>query len=140
MMIQVVYISRGGNTEQLTEAIAEGAGVKAVATEQFDASRISDILFIGASIYTGSIDGKLSSFLVGLHPAQVKRVVMFGTSAGNKTALSEIKALLEPTGIAVADEEFHCRGSFLFANRGQPNAEDFRAAGTFAKKLCGGRV
>lgn len=139
-MNKVVYASKGGNTKKVAEAIAKGAGVSAAPIEQFDMSGGADILFVGASIYAGSIDGKLRVFLETIQPGQVKTVVVFGTAAGKKTALPEIKALLKPKGITVSDDVFHCSGSFLFANRGRPNAEDLENAESFAKSICGAQV
>ena len=138
-MNRVIYVSRSGNTKKLADAVAKGAGTPAVSVEQFNASETADILFVGASIYAGSIDGKLRQFLVGLKPPQVKCVVVFGTSAGKKTALPLIKSILKQNGIAVLDDEFHCKGSFLFVNRGRPNEEDLKQAEAFAKKICGER-
>lgn len=138
-MNRVVYLSRGGNTKKLAEAIARGAGASAVSAEQFNAAEFTDILYVGASIYAGSIDGKLRQFLAALKPSQVKRVVVFGTSAGKKTALTEVKSILEPQGITVSDDAFHCKGAFLFANRGRPNEEDLKQAELFAKRIRGER-
>lgn len=135
-MNKVVYVSRGGNTKKLAESIAKGVGVSAVSVEQFDKSEPADILFIGASIYGGAIDKKMHDLLSELQPSQVKSVNVFGTSAGKKTALQEVKSILEPKGISVSDDEFHCKGSFLFTNRGRPNEEDLKQAEEFAKKIC----
>ncbi|CAB1252763.1 Flavodoxin [Ruminococcaceae bacterium BL-6] len=135
-MNRVVYVSRGGNTKKLADAIAKGAGAPAVSVEHFDPSESVDTLYVGASIYAGAIDGRLRRFLAGLKPSQVKCVVVFGTSAGKKTALPEIKSILEPKGIGVSNDEFHCRGSFLFANRGRPDGEDLRQAEAFAERTC----
>ena len=138
-MNRVIYVSRGGNTKKLADAIAKIAGVPAVSAEEFNASEVTDILYVGASIYAGTIDGKLRQFLAGLKPSQVKRVVVFGTSAGKKTALPEVKSILEPNGVVVSDDEFHCKGSFLFVNRGRPNEEDLKQAEAFVKRTCGGQ-
>lgn len=138
-MNRVVYFSRGGNTKKLAGAVARGAGVTAVSVEQFDPSETTDTLYVGASIYAGAVDGGLRRFLAALQPSQVKTVIVFGTSAGKKTALPEVKAILEPHGISVAADEFHCRGSFLFANRGRPDEEDLKQAEAFARRTCGGR-
>jgi flavodoxin len=129
----VVYFSRGGNTKKLADAIAKGAGASAAPMKEFKTTEALDILFIGASIYAGIIDGDLRQFLSALKPSQLKRAVVFGTAAGKKTAVPEVKSILEANGVAVSDEEFHCRGSFLFVNRGRPNEEDLRQAEAFAK-------
>lgn len=138
-MNKVVYVSKGGNTKKLADAIAKGAGISAVSVEYFDLSETVDTLYVGASIYAGAIDGKLRQFLAGLKSSQIKNVVVFGTSAGKKTALPEIKSILEQNGVTVSGDEFHCKGSFLLANRGRPNEEDMKQAEAFAKKTCGGR-
>lgn len=138
-MNRVIYASKGSNTKKLAEVIAKGIGVSAVSVEQLNMLESTDILYVGASIYAGNIDGKLRQFLAGLNPSQVKSVVVFGTSAGKKTALSEVKSILEPNGIAVLDDEFHCKGSFLLANRGRPNEQDLKQAEAFAKRICGER-
>lgn len=132
-MNRVVYISRGGNTKRLAEAIARGAGASAVSVEQFNTTEPADVLYVGASIYGGSIDGRLRQFLQALKPSQAKRVVVFGTSAGKRTALPEVKSILEPMGISVANDAFHCKGAFLIVNRGRPNGEDLKQAEAFAK-------
>ncbi len=138
-MNRVIYASRGGNTEKLAGAIARGAGARAVPADQFQLSDTADILFVGASIYAGAIDGRLRDFLKDLQPSQVGSVAVFGTAAGPKSALPEIKSILEPKGIPVLEEAFQCRGSFLVANRGRPNDEDLKRAEAFARKLCGGQ-
>ena len=137
-MNKVVYISRGGNTKKLADAIAKGAGVPAVPVEHPNTLEATDTLFVGASVYAGNIDGKMRQFLGALKPSQVKRVVVFGTSAGKKTALPEVKSILAAHGIAVSEEEFHCKGSFLLVNRGRPNEEDMKQAEAFARKFAAG--
>ena len=134
-MNRVVYFSRGGNTKKLAEAIAKGAGASVFSVEQFETTESSDTLCVGASVYAGSIDGKMRQLLAGLKPTQAKHVVVFGTSAGKKSALSEVKSILEPHGIAVSDDVFHCKGAFLFANRGRPNEEDLKQAEVFGRKI-----
>lgn len=136
-MNKVVYASKGGNTKKVAEAIAKEVGAPAVSVEQFDIGSGADILFIGASIYAGSIDGKLRVFLEGLKPELVKTAVVFSTSAGKKNALQEIRSILEPQGINVSDDVFYCKGSFLFAHRGHPNEEDINSAEEFARNICG---
>lgn len=136
-MNRVVYFSKGGNTKKIADAIADEVGIPSASVEQSNGLSSTEILFVGASIYAGSIDGKLRAFLTILSPSQVKKVALFGTSAGKKTALPEVKSILQPKGIAVLNDEFHCKGSFLLVNRGRPNEEDLKQAKLFARKICG---
>lgn len=139
-MNKVTYASKGGNTKKLAEAIAKGAGTQAISIEQAGSLGDIDILFVGASIYAGNIDRKLKIFLQTLKSSQIKTVVIFGTSAGKKTALPEIKEILSINGITVLDDEFHCKGSFLLAHRGHPDDQDLNDAENFSRKMCGAKV
>jgi flavorubredoxin len=137
-MNAVIYVSRGGNTRKLADAVAGGAGVKAQSiTEAANLAQV-DILFIGASLYAGRINKDLRQFLQALDAKQAAKAVVFGTSAGGKSALAEIKSILETRGIPVSPEAFHCKGSFLCVNLGHPNASDLAQAGEFAKRVCSG--
>lgn len=137
-MNKVIYASRGGNTKKLAAAIAKGAGCEASSVDSAANMEEADILFVGGSIYAGKIDGSLRKFLEGVSASQARSVVVFGTAAGNKSALAEVKTILEPKGIKVSDEAFQCRGSFLLANRGRPNDEDLKHAEEFARKISEG--
>jgi flavodoxin len=136
-MNAVIYASRGGNTKKLAEAVARGAGAEAQSVENAVCPERTDILFVGASIYAGKIDDRLRRFLQALDPKQAAKAVVFGSAAGNKTALSEVKSILKPKGIQVSEEEFHCRASFLLLNRGRPDAKDMERAEDFAKRIAG---
>jgi len=134
-MNQVVYVSRGGNTKKLADTVAKAINASASSVEQIQLLSDIDILFVGVSLYAGDIDKKMRNFLGELKPTQVKKVVVFSTSATGKSGLDIIKTILEPNGIAVLEEEFYCKGSFLLANRGKPNAEDLEEAAVFAQKV-----
>ncbi|MDR1445128.1 MAG: hypothetical protein LBI94_09650 [Treponema sp.] len=149
-MNAVIYVSKGGNTRKLADAVAKGAGVKAQSVAGTAAGTAAaaadgtanlaqvDILFIGASIYAGKINKDLRQFLQALKEKQAAKAVVFGTSAGGKNALAEIKPVLESRGIPVSPEVFHCKGSFLCVNSGRPNAEDLAQAEEFARRVCNG--
>lgn len=38
-------------------------------------------------------------------------------------------------GVALAEEEFHCRGAFAVMHRSRPNAKDLQNAAAFAKSV-----
>lgn len=138
-MNAVIYVSRGGNTKKLAEAIARGAGAEARSAGDAADMAPVDVLFLGASVYAGKADGAARRFLQALDPAQAALVVVFGSAAGDKTVLPEVKALLDPKGIPVFEEAFHCRGAFLLLNRGRPDSEDLERAEAFARRVCEGR-
>jgi flavodoxin len=138
-MNAVIYASRGGNTKKLAEAVARGAGAEAQAVENAADAPQADILFIGASVYAGRMDGAMRRFLRALEPGRAGLVVVFGSAAGDKTTLPEVKSILEPKDVPVFEEAFQCRGAFLLANRGHPDAEDLARAEAFAKGVCARR-
>jgi menaquinone-dependent protoporphyrinogen IX oxidase len=137
-MNAVIYVSKGGNTRKLAEAVAKGAGVKAQSAA--DAAELPpvDILFIGASRYAGKISGELRQFLQTLSHKQAAKAVVFGTSASGKNTQAEIKSILEPKDIPVSEEIFCRKASFLCLNLGRPNAGDLAEAEDFAKRVCAG--
>jgi flavodoxin len=98
MKCAVVYVSKGGNTEKLARAVAQGAGVQA---QPLGGIRALDtpveLLFVGASIYAGKFDGAMRSFLQTVSAGQVKRAAVFGSACGAKSALAEVKAYVEST-------------------------------------------
>jgi flavodoxin len=136
-MNQVIYASRKGSTKKVAEFIARGIGVSPAAVGPDTKIDHAEILFVGGALYAGKIDAKLRAFLETLKSEQVGRVVVFSTSGGGKTILNEVKSILEPKNIKVADESFHCRGAFLFFNADRPNEEDLKHAEDFAKKAAG---
>lgn len=135
-MNKVVYVSRGGNTKKVAGAIAKGASVKAVSADHADLTKPADILFVGGSVYAGKMDAKLRDFLSSLRKGQVTTVAVFGTAAGKKSLLPEVKSILDPKGIPVSDDAFQCKGKFLMVNGGHPNAEDLKQAEAFAERIC----
>jgi flavodoxin len=139
-MNAVIYVSKFGNTKKLANAIAKGAGVKAQSAATVPDLTRADILFIGGSIYGGRISGVLRKFLQNLDQKQAAKAVVFGTSASGKSIRDEVTAILEPKGIPVAAESFHCKGSFLCVNLGRPNAGDLAQAEDFAKRTCKGSL
>lgn len=135
MNIQVRYYTRSGNTEKLANAIAEAVGACA---EKLDApmTQKADILFLGSSYYAFDMDEAVKKFLAD-NKDKIGKVVLFGTSAMMKSMKKPMKKVAEPLGIAIADEEFHCRGEFKVFHKGRPNEADLASAAEFAKSIVG---
>jgi flavorubredoxin len=137
-MNRLIYASRSGNTKKLAIAVAKGAGIAAQSVDEAGEIDGIDTLFVGASVYAGKIDGKLREFLRKIKRGDAKSVVVFGSAAGNRSAADEIREILAAQDIPVSERVFQCRGSFLLANRGRPNAEDLARAEAFAREIAGG--
>ena len=46
-----------------------------------------------------------------------------------------VRKVADTVGVAVADEEFHCRGQFGRIHKGRPNNDDIEALISFAKNI-----
>ena len=135
-MIKVVYCSKGGNTKKLADAMAESIGVHAEnVSEKLDPEQ-AELLFIGASVYAGKMAPKMQAYLSALKPGAAERVVVFGTGFTETSMRDAVAAILADKNIPVEAEAFCCKGSFLLANRGKPDADDCRRAAAFAANLA----
>lgn len=134
MSIAVRYYTRSGNTKKLADAIAQ-----AVNTEAKDVTapltEKADILFLGCSYYGFDIDEAVKAFITG-NKGFIGRIVCFGTSAMMRSMKKPVTKVAETVGIAVADEDFHCRGEFGPFHKGRPDAKDLSRAADFARKIA----
>lgn len=137
MEIAVRYYTRSGNTEKLARAIGAAAGVEAQ-TIDHKISRKTDLLFLGCSYYAFDVDPQVKAFVME-NREMIGRIVCFGTSAMMKSVYKPMQKVAREAGVALSREEFHCRGSFKFANKGRPNADDLESARNFARKLVEGK-
>ena len=131
MKAAVRYYSRGGGTKRLAEAIARAVGAEARTTAE-PLPEFADVVFLGASVYAGRPDPEVVRFL-RRNGDNIGRAVVFGSSAGGKSAQPQLRVLGEETGVKVAENYFYCPGAFLFLHRGRPNGDDCAAAAAFAR-------
>ena len=132
--IAVRYFTKSGNTRKLAEAIASEAGVEAVEIPA-DVNEFTDVLFLGASVYWGGVDGKVKEFVRSLDASKIGEVAVFSTSALAERALPQLKKELSKRGIKVADHDFYCRGQFKALHKGRPNEQDIEQAREFVKAV-----
>ena len=140
MNIRVCYQSRGGNTRKLAEAMAAALRVPAENVESAGPAAQADVLFLGGAVYAThdhDLAPSMIRFIEALDPARVGKAVVFSTGFPTSVARASLRKRLAAKGIAVADQDFHCKGKFLFFNWGHPNYQDLDAAGDFARKLAG---
>jgi flavodoxin len=132
MIVEVRYFTKTGNTKKLAEAIADEVGIHAKTFEEPILGEI-DVLFLGSSVYAAGVDGDVKRFIATLD-GKVKKVVAFSTAALLPSTYAQVRKLVEAQGVRVADEEFHCRGSFTFMHKGKPDSEDLKNVRAFARK------
>ena len=133
MNFAIRYYTRSGNTKKLADAISEALNIEA-----FDVSvplsEKTDILFLGCSYYAFDVDPIVKEFIVN-NKDNIGKIVCFGTSAMMKSMKKPVTKVAKNVGIAVSDEEFHCRGRFGKIHKNRPDADDLKDASEFAKKV-----
>ena len=133
MNIAIRYYTRSGNTKKLADAISGALNIEA-----FDVSvplsEKTDILFLGCSYYAFDVDPIVKDFIVN-NKDNIGKIVCFGTSAMMKSMKKPVTKVAKTVGIAVSDEEFHCRGRFGKIHKNRPDADDLKDAAEFAKKV-----
>ena len=133
MKIAVRYYTRSGNTKKLAEAIAEAVSVNAKDVS-VPLEEKADILFLGCSYYAFDVDQAVKEFIVS-NKNNIGRIVCFGTSAMMKSMKKPVTKVAKTINIAVADEDFHCRGQFGKIHKGRPNEDDLARTAEFAKSI-----
>lgn len=133
MNISVRYYTRSGNTRKLADAIAETLGCQAESIKAALEEK-ADILFLGCSYYAFDIDESVKKF-INENKDKIGKIVVFGTSAGMGSTHKCVKKVADAAGVEIADEVFHCYGSFGPFHKNRPNAEDLADARRFAKKI-----
>ena len=131
MRVEVRYLSRGGNTKRLADAVAAALNVPALGVDRPMEAR-ADVMFICASVYGGGPDPAVVTF-IRQNARDIGRLVVLSTSASGKSTYAKLKAVGEDMGVAVSEVYFHCPGAFMVFHRNRPNAEDCRRAAEFAR-------
>ena len=135
--IVVLVDSRGGNTRKVAEAIAEALGVS-VGDLAVPLPAEAKTLFLGSGTYGGKPGETMKGF-ISYNEFSGRRVALFGTSGGPEGAKKMMEVMaddLTRKGATILGT-YHCRGKFLFTNRGHPNDEDLANARTFAREMVG---
>ena len=104
----VRYYSRLGNTKTIAEAIAEGAGVKAVSvTDEPELTQRVDVLYLGGAPYANIMAPELKAYAEKLESSKVGKVALFTTSKWSRRTVLALKKMLKAKNIRVSDEYFY---------------------------------
>ena len=132
MRVEVRYYTRNGHTQKLAEAIAQAVGAEAKSVDR-PLEKFADVVFLGASVYAGKPDAHVVDFLKA-NAKNIGKIVVFGSSCGGKSAYASIKSAAANSAVKTAEMFYHCKGEFLFLNKGRPNEQDCAEAAQFAQK------
>ena len=135
MKIALIYATKTGHSRKIAEAVAAGLGIKAMDIKSNPTISDIDLLFTVGGVYGGVSAPELLDFVGKMDSGSVKRAVIITSAVSQSARQKDLRAAFEAKGIDVMEEEFKCRGAFLFLGIGRPNATDIENAVTFAKKL-----
>lgn len=135
MKVAIRYFtkSKKGNTFKLASRISKALEVEALDVSN-DLNEEVDILFLVNAMYAANIDKEVKEF-IQRNKANIKELVNLNTSASGASTLKVVKKECDRNGVKVSEKEFHCRGSWIFINKGFPREEDFLAAEAFVKEI-----
>ena len=108
--IEVRYCSRTkfGNTRRIAEAIAEGAGTKAISIDdEPKLTEKADILFLGGAPYANIMAPELREYAENLDPAMVGHIVLFTTSNWSRRTVLALKKIFKGKEITVSEDYFY---------------------------------
>lgn len=120
----------------MAKAVEEAVGVQEKTVLEPLSERV-DILLLGCSYYAFDMDPEVKRF-ISENKEKIGKIVIFGMSAMIKSMKKPMSNLLKDLNadIEIADEEFHCAGSFGPMHKGRPNATDLTNVKEFAKKFA----
>ncbi len=127
--------SRGGNTRKVAEAIAGEIG-GSIGNMGGSLPDDATIIFLGSGVYGGKPGDAMKKFIESGNFSG-RKVALFATSGGEAGAKNMMAmmadAVIQKGGTILGD--YHCRGKFLFTNRGHPSEEDLANAKKFARDM-----
>ncbi len=133
-MNAIRYYSKFGHTEQMVKAIESLVEAKAETVESPVAEPV-DVLFLGAGVFLGKVNGAVDKFIASLDPDRVGCVVLFGSCAIIDSPVPQMRKALEARGIKVCDKSFTCKGSMGPLYGGHPNTADIDNFKAFVKEI-----
>lgn len=133
-MNAIRYFSKFGHSKLMAEAIEEIAGAKAAPVSEPLGEPV-DLLFLGAGVFLGKVNGAVIDFIGTLTPEKVKCVVLFGSCAIIESPVPQMAKALEARGIKVCEESFTCKGAMGPVHKGHPDAKDLQDLREFAASI-----
>jgi len=136
MRTAIRYFSKFGHSKQMAEAIQPLCG-ETPQTVDVPLTEPVDLLFLGAGVMLGRVDGSVGTFIKTLQPNMVGSVVLFGSSAIIKSPVPQMQKMLEAQGVKVDSRSFSCRGAMGPLHSGHPDTQDIEKLKTFTKQILG---
>ena len=125
--------SKKGNTKKIADFVSEKLGLEALTVENPLEEKVDRLILINA-MYAADIDKEIKLFLKE-NKDKIGEVINVNSAASGASTLKAVKKACDKSGIAVSDKEFHTVASWIFLNKGRPNAEDFARLEAFLEGL-----
>ncbi len=104
----VRYLSKGGHTKAIAEAIAKGAEVHAISiTEEPELKEKVSVLFLGGAPYANVMAPELRTYAKKISPDMVDRIVLFTTSNWSHRTVKSLRKIFVEKGIEVENDYFY---------------------------------
>jgi len=147
MKTLIIYMSLGGNTKQIAQAMADAIGADIINSQDVDADNISqyELIGFGSGIYAGKHHQDLFDLMPKLKNNQNAKAFIFSTSGAPASDMEKnhqaLKKAIAFKGMKLAGE-FNCPGQgswgifkLMNFNKSRPNAGDIENAKKFIKEI-----
>lgn len=125
--------SKKGNTEKIARFVAEKLNLDALDVTHPLLEKVDTLLLINA-MYAADIDKEIKTFLEE-NKDNIGEIVNINSSASGSSTIKAVRKVTDKLGIKLSDKEFHTAASWIFINKGRPNADDFARLEAFLKTL-----
>ena len=135
MKVAIRYFtkSKKGNTEKIAKFVSEKTGVQALDVTNPLEEEVETLLLVNA-MYAANIDKAIKEFLKQ-NAEKIKCLININSSASGASTIKAVKKVADQCGIPVSEKEFHTQASWIFINKGRPNADDFARLEAFLKEV-----
>jgi hypothetical protein len=129
----ILFHTKTGHSRRIAKAIGEALDITVLDAATHPVLVPADVLIIVGGIYAGKSDPKFIQYLRTIDVSVAKRVLLMTSCMSGKSFQQEVRSFLKGKGIVVVEEEFICKGSFLFFGLGHPDKKEIADAIVFAK-------
>lgn len=132
----IAFRSVTGHSKKMAHKISKELNLEVIQIGKYDSKQIEATnLFIIGGIYSGNYHQDIYDFVSGLDVSKIDRITLITSSATGKESPEKIKDLIKTKKIKLNEEEFTYKGRFFIVSINHPNAEDYKAAINFVKKI-----
>ncbi len=133
MKTAIIYVTKTGHSRKIAKAISSKLGVPALDIASSPELSNVDLLFLVSGVYGGQSAPELIEYVKSIDSTKAKNVVFVTSCASGNDKPVEVQKLLESNGVNVLEDEFLCKGGFLFISAFRPNKADIINAAEFAQ-------